>query len=553
MTDRATRLHVHRRPSFGFVVGTVIAFAGMTLCVSACFAEPVLPSGPATMRLISASQYAAAIHDVFGEDIKLDVAIAPPQREHGLLALGASSAAITPGTLEQFVRVARDVAKQVTSEDRRDLLIACQPATADDACTSQFFKRVGRLLYRRPLTLSELEATVHVSEEAGRQLGDYYGGVGHALAGMLTSPKFLYVSESTEPDPDRPGQLRLDSYARATRLSLLLWDAPPDEVLLDAAAKGELYKSGGLKRQIDRMLASPRLTQGVRAFFSDLLTFERFDTLAKDPTIYPAFTSAIARSSKEQVLQVITHELLTRNSDYRDLFTTPSTLINGDLGAFYKAPVATSSGWAAYDGDPQKNVGLLTSPGLLALYSHPGRSSPTRRGRAIRELLLCQSVPDPPPNVSFELFNDPNQHFTTARERLEAHRTNPVCGGCHKITDPIGLALENFDGAGQYRNSENGAPIDASGELSGHTFKNVSGLGQAIRADPALTSCLVTRLFSYAVGRPTARADSAWLAYMTQRFAADGYRFRELLRQITTSSAFYAVSADTDTAVAKAD
>jgi hypothetical protein len=535
------------------VFAAVIAFVGLTLYDRACFADPVVPSGPATMRLISATQYAAAIHDVFGEDIKLDVAIAPPQREHGLLALGASSAALTPGTLEQFVRVARDVAKQVASEERRDLLISCQTAATDEACTAQFFKRVGRLLYRRPLTLSELNSAVQVSAAAGSQLGDPYAGIGHALAGMLISPKFLYISEGTEPDPEHAGQLRLDSYARATRLSLLLWNAPPDEMLLDAAAAGELYKPSGLRHQIDRMLASPRLTQGVRAFFSDLLTFEKFDTLAKDATIYPAFTSAIARASKEQVLQVITYELLTRNSDYRDLFTTPSTLINGDLGPFYKAPVTTSSGWAAYNGDPQKTVGLLTSPGLLALYSHPGRSSPTRRGRAIRELLLCQTVPDPPPNVSFELFNDPNQHFTTARERLEAHRTNPVCGGCHKITDPIGLALENFDGAGQYRDSENGAPIDASGEISGHSFSNVSGLGQAIRADPALPSCLVTRLFSYAVGRPTVHEDSAWLAYMTQRFAADGYHFRELLREITTSSAFYAVSAGTDTAVAKAD
>ena len=177
-------------------------------------------------------------------------------------------------------------------------------------------------------------------------------------------------------------------------------------------------------------------------------------------------------------------------------------------------------------------VGLLTQVSFLALHSHPGRSSPTLRGKALRELLLCQPVPSPPANVDFSALENPDPNIKTQRDRLEVHRKNPVCAGCHKITDPLGLALENFDGSGQYRDTEKGAPIDASGSFDGKNFVNAAQLGQDLHNSPALTSCLVKRVYSYAIGGPTGVADAATLAYFDERFARQGYRLPDLLRSI---------------------
>jgi len=164
----------------------------------------------------------------------------------------------------------------------------------------------------------------------------------------------------------------------------------------------------------------------------------------------------------------------------------------------------------------------------------------------VRELILCETVPAPPANVNFSIVQDTsNPQFKTARDRLTAHRTNPTCAGCHKIIDPIGLGLEAFDGAGQYRANENGAPIDTSGEIDGIAFKNAASLGKALHDDPATPACLVTDIYRYAAGRDPTPGEKDWMAYLRQRFAAGGYRLPELLRLIAISDDFYKVSLPT--------
>jgi hypothetical protein len=197
---------------------------------------------------------------------------------------------------------------------------------------------------------------------------------------------------------------------------------------------------------------------------------------------------------------------------------------------------------------------LLTQIAFLAAQAHPGRSSATLRGKALRELLLCQQVPRPPPNVDFSLIEDPKSTLLTARERLAAHRANPVCAGCHKITDPIGLALENFDGAGQFRATERGAPIDASGTLDGKSYQDAVGLAQAVHDNPGIPACLVKRVYAYGTGGPvkTNDNDKTVLKYLDARFADEGYRLPDLLRTITLSSAFSEIAEPAAAAPTKA-
>ncbi len=248
-------------------------------------------------------------------------------------------------------------------------------------------------------------------------------------------------------------------------------------------------------------------------------------------------TGTAVQDAREQTLRITLNHLLEENKDYRDLFTTRETFISPSLATIYKLPA--SSGWVPYEfpeGSPR--AGLLAQIGFLAGHGHPGRSSPTLRGKALREILLCQQVPRPPANIDFSALENPDPKVKTQRERVALHLTSPACAGCHKITDPIGLALENFDGAGQYRETEKGARIDASGSLDGKEFKDVNGLAAALHDHPALTSCLVKRTYSYGTGSPSGPADRAVLDGLNKQFAAGGYKLRPLLKSVVMNKNF---------------
>jgi hypothetical protein len=410
--------------------------------------------------------------------------------------------------------------------------------------------RAGRLLFRRPLTDHEVASEVAAAGEATRKLKNFYAGLGLSLAAMLESPQFLFRQEIAEPDPDHAGAWRLDAYSKASRLSFFLWNAAPDPELLAAAERGDLNSKSGLDKQVDRMLASSRLESGVRAFFTDMLSFDQFDTLAKDPTLYPKFTFKVLGDAQEQTLRTVIDHLLTQKADYRDLFTTRKTFLSPILASIYRVPVEFPEGqpnpWVAYEFPADMpQAGILSEASFVALHSQPGRSSATVRGKALREVLLCQKVPDPPGNVNFNLVQDTaNPNYKTARQRLKAHATQPTCVGCHKLMDPVGLALENFDTIGGYRLQENGAAIDASGELDGVKFDDVVGLGRAVHDNPATPACAVNRVYEFAVGHKPNRAEAEWMkADLQKQFTDSGYKFPDLLRAIATSDAFSAAPA----------
>jgi len=522
---------------------------------AATAAEPATPGGPLQVRLISTSQYSNTLAAIFGSDVAPAKRFAPVRRVEGLLAAGASSAVVTSGALDLFESSGREIAATVTDQAHRDVLVGCKLDAGGDnpRCARAFLSRVGRLLFRRPLTDAELDKSMQTLER-GRAVGDFYSGLSASLTAMLVSPDFLFVRERSEADPAQPAALRLDAASRATRLSLLLWDSYPDDTLLAAAEHGDLNTSAGLARQVVRMTSSPRLERGVRAFFTDMFVLENYDTLAKDAVIYPAFTLKVASEAREQFLRTVVDHVIDRDQDYRDLFTTRRTFMTMDLGSIYRTAVIAqgSSDWVPYTFPADSDrAGILSQAGFLAVYAHAGRSSSTRRGRGIREVVLCQHIPDPPPNVDFSIIEDPHAHFQTARQRLAAHVTDPTCAGCHKRTDPVGLTLENFDGAGQYRSAEHGAEIDASGALDGgQPFSGAVGLGQAVHDNPATAACLVSRVWSYAVGRGSLPGENKWINYLDARFAADGYRVKALLRDLATSRALYAVAPDSSVKIA---
>ena len=506
---------------------------------------------------LTPEQYQRSIHDIFGPNIQVgDNKVDPGVREEGLVALGNRKLTVGSSELERDEALAQQIATQVMDVRHRATLLACQPTSAqgpDDACASVFIARAGRLLFRRALRVDEIQRYATTAAEQARQRQNFYSGLAAALAQMLITPDFLFRVETSSEEPAHPGLLQLDAYSRATRLSFFLWDSAPDSELLDAAQSGRLLSARGLRQQVERLLSSARIEDGLRAFFIDMLGFSGidedpgFETLSIDTTFYPNFTPNVRRDAEEQTLRTLVDQLLNRNADYRDLFVTRDTFLTPELAAVYGVPLPRSQElggavpWVPYQFAPDAPyVGLLTQISFLSLHSHPGRTSPTRRGKALREIFLCQKVPPPPGNVDFSLVQNTNDpRYKTVRQRLTVHRNEPMCAGCHKIMDPLGLSFENFDTAGQYRSSENGAPIDATGELNGHRFEGVAQLAQILRDDPATTSCLLNRLYAFGTTRRPTPQEQTWLAAQQSELARTGVRWRELMRRITLHPEFY--------------
>ncbi len=520
------------------------------LCLSTLGAsapEPIptlVTANPITgMRRLTETQYRNSIADIFGPDIQIAGRFEPIVRpQHELIATGAASTTISPAGLEQFDAMARNIGAQVFDEAHRAAFMPCLPKDAakfDDACAMSTLAPLGRYLFRRPQTAAELASYVRIAALATEKSRSFTKGLELALAAMLVSPDFLYVIESAAPGTDQ-----LDNYARASRLSFLLWNTTPSEVLLSAASRGDLSDQAKLEATAKKMIASPRFEGGVQAFFSDMLLFEKFEEIAKDPLVFPRFNPDVAKALPEQMLRMITDSLITQGSDYRDLFTTRRTFMTRSLGTVYQVPVRAAKGWEPFEfpqGDDR--AGLLGQAGFLALYSHSGRSSATLRGRAVRELLMCQLVPNPPGNVNFSAVQDINSKtMPTARDRLTTHRSDPSCSGCHKITDPIGLTLERFDGIGSGRLTENGATINVADEIEGQIVEGAIGLGKAMAANPATSQCVAGRALEYATARTVEDATRDAPAVLKD-FAASGYKIGTLFFRVATMPAAYRATA----------
>ena len=498
------------------------------------------------MRRLTEAQYRNTVADVFGPDILVAGRFEPIVRPvHEMIASGARDASLSPAGLEQFDAIGRGVAAQVFDDKHRAQFMPCAPADAarpDDACAGKVLAALGRYVFRRPLTASEAAGYVAMAGSATKLSGSFTKGLELALGAMLVSPRFLYVAETAAPDPARPDVMVLDDYARAARLSFTLWNTTPNEALLTAAAQGRLRDPAQLAAVAKTMVESPRFEAGVRAFFADMLIFERFDELSKDPLIFPYFNSQVAQAMPEQMLRTVVDHLVTRNGDYRQLFLTNRTFMTRALGGLYQVPVRKTSGWEPYTfADNDDRAGLLGQAGFLAIYSQTGRSSPTLRGRAVRELLLCEPVPNPPGNVNFTAVQDvTNKAMPTARVRLTAHVHDESCSGCHKLTDPVGLGLERFDGIGKWRTLENGAPIDPAGQFDKLAFQGAMGLGKVVAESPDATLCVASRALEYARGLPS-DADGNLVEALDQDFRSNGFTIRSLFLKVATTPAAYEV------------
>lgn len=496
------------------------------------------------IRRITESQYRHTIADVFGSDIKINARFEPEKRDEGLLAIGTPQLSLTSSGFEQYFVLASAISDQALSESKRDAVVGCKPADrvrADEACARQFIAKYGERLFRRPLADTEISGRLALASQSAAQSGDFYAGLKLALTSLLVAPEFLFRIETAEADPANHRQYRLDAYSKASRVAFLLWDTAPDEELLAAARSGVIHTDSGLKEQLARMISSARYEQGARAFFRDMLQLDGIENVVKDPAIYPKFSQSVADGAMEQTLKTTIELLIAQKRDYRDLFTSNEMFINRPLASVYNVPFLSASDWVPYT-FPQSSerAGILTQVSFLSLFSHPGSSSPTKRGIKVNEIFKCEPTPNPPADVDFSKVKDSTNG--TIRGRLLDHMENTGCTVCHRRSDPPGLALEHFDGLGQLRTTENGVPIDVSADLSGVKVVGAEGLARYLHDDPKVPACLVRNVYAYGVGRKTGIRDEDYLADQTKLFAGNGYRVPDLMVQVASSPEFFKVA-----------
>jgi hypothetical protein len=526
----------------------VAALSGGQASAQATKAKPAAEAGGIVgMRRLTEGEYRRSISDIFGGAIKVQGRFEPEVRRDGLIAIGSGQASITSSGMEQYYAIASGISAQVLKPSARKTYVTCTPASAqkpDDACATKFFAQYGRLLYRRPLADKELKALASTARQATIQSKDFYVGLEETLTSMLASPHFLFRVERASGTADN-GLAALDNYSRASRLSFLFWDAPPDDELLLAAQKGDLSTPTGLGKQVDRLAASPRLTDGISAFFDDMLQFDLFRTQTKDATRFPKYSQVVAEEAKQQTLRTIVTLLVDKKGDYRDIFTTRDTFMTRTLAMIYKVPYMSNAAWAPYSFPAQSDrAGVLTQVSFLSLFAHPAQSSPTKRGLALNEIFFCQTVPPPPNDVDFSAVNGAGpDRKKTARLRLEQHRTNPSCASCHVIMDPLGLTLEKYDALGQYREIEDGEPIDVASEYARTKFDGASGLGKVMHDEPAVPACVVRNLYSTGTGRAPTGPDFKTVQDLTRTFVEGGYRVPAFLKAMATSDAFFTAPA----------
>ena len=542
--------------TLGRIVGTILP-AGLALCgVTACqspsttttAAVEITPAPPALPKLTRA-QYTNSIHDVLGESLVVPSVLEPDVPFDALYSVGASVAKTSPRGVELYEDGARSLSAQIAGKP--ELLAAvlpCAPTSSTDgACLQQFVAKTGRRLWRRSLTAAEVSAIVGVGLQGGDKLAAFPHAVEYALIALLQSPNFLYRAEAGEVDPIHGG-FRLTGVELAARLAFFLWNGPPDEALLDAAETGTLATTDGLEAQVTRMVADPKLRRAVRNFGDDWLELQAVLDLSKDPKVYKHFSSDLGASARSETLALLEYLALDKDADMRELLTTKTTFVDRRLAAIYDVPALTDTGLAQVELPPGERQGLLGHVSFLGLRAHPTSSSPTIRGRFVREILLCDQVPNPPAGFNTAL-PEQNAAANTMRERLSVHMQVPSCKGCHSFIDPIGLGLEHFDGVGRYRTTENGASIDTTGTLDDVAFADLATLANDVAQSPKYAACITRKLYGYAVSRPVVDGEKPLLDALAVQFVSGGLKLKQLMRDVALSDGFSRIG-PRDTAVA---
>ena len=425
----------------------------------------------------------------------------------------------------------------------RDRIFSCRPtpASADDAdtCATSIIATLARRAYRRPVQVDDLDELLSFYRE-GHAEGGFETGIETALRALLASPEFLFRIES-DPDGVAPGTpYRISDIELASRMSFFLWSNLPDDELLDVAAANRLSDPAVLKAQVSRMLADPRAEALTTNFAAQWLHLRNLAAVQPNIRIFPDFDDNLRQGLRRET-ELLFQSIVTEDRSVLDLLTADYTFVNERVAKHYGYPNVYGDHFRRIvRPDRSRRSGLLGHGSILTVTSYATRTSPVLRGKWILDNLLGTPPPPPPPNVPPLEENPSATQVQSMRERMEAHRVNPVCAACHRVMDPAGLSMENFDAIGRWRTSEGLAAIDATGNLpGGDEFEGVAGLQDALLARPdVFVRTLTEKLLIYALGRGLEPTDAPAVRAITGATADDNYRLSSLILSVVQSTPF---------------
>ena len=513
--------------------------------------------GASPLRRLNRNEYNNTVYQLLGDATRPANDFTPDEESNGF-SNQAAAQTVSALLAEQYETAAEQLAL-----DNVDELLELAPAcsgTNESECDAQaltFIDVFGAKAFRRPLTSDEVDAYVDVFA-AGTALGDgtYDGAAGLRLVAeaMLQSPNFLYrveLGETAEPGEATP----LTSYEMASRLSYAIWGSMPDDELFQAAADGLLQDPAELEYQARRMLAVPRARESVKSFFGEWLGLNDIVTYVaaagKNTDVYPDYTPALLPLFVDEAEYFVEHAIFDAHESARGLFTATYSMLNAELAEFYGLDsTGMTDQFEKVELDPTIYSGLFTQAGLLALNAHTDSSGPVQRGVFVRQAIFCQN----PPAMPDVIPDAPTVDDTlTTREQFAQHETDPACLGCHSLMDgSFGFGFEHFDGMGHYRETQNGKPIDATGNIidtkdANGPFDGVQELGQIVANSQDVQECISSKWFMYAFGRADDEVDAGSLGAMRAAFEETDLDFLELVVATTNTDAFrYRYAPDPD-------
>jgi hypothetical protein len=424
----------------------------------------------------------------------------------------------------------------------RNKIFICYPQNASEerSCAEEVITATARKAFRGSVNSADMDRLMGIYDLVSAQNG-FDLGVRRSLSAILASPKFLYRMESA-PSGAAPGAVyQLSDVELATRLSFFIWSSIPDEELLSLAEAGDLSKAEVFEQQVLRMLNDPKAETLVTNFAYQWLNMGGLDEIDPDPAIFAGIDFGVRDLFKEE-MSLFVGSIFLENKNVMDLLTADYTFMNERLALHYGDLTVKGDNFRRVQLQDSIRYGLLGKGAVLMVSAYPDRTSPVLRGAYILEHITGSPPPDPPPNVEALLANKPGLKQLTVRERLETHRANPSCNGCHGIMDPLGFALENFDAVGRFRTRDLvvGSEIDTAGVLpDGSPISGTNDLRSAILEYPAdFVQNLTEKLMMYALGREVVERDMPMVRSIVADSGENQYKFFDIVMGIVSSDQF---------------
>jgi len=499
---------------------------------------------PGGVRRLTPRQYVRSIEIMLGSTVAA-AANPPPLPELGHFdSWTAVNEPLTPVDIELYESSAMAIGEAVRNDPSTlGELVPCVVSGQAASCYEVVAEQLGRYAWRRPPIEEEITTLVGIATQAQEWGdGDFLTGLKYEVSAIFQSPNFLYVTEVGEPTGD--GESReLDQYELATRLSFFLLGHTPDLALLAEAEAGGLSSDDAVRELALEMLDRPEARDRLAEFFDELYRLRDLENKGKDATLFPTFSPELAAAMRQETLLLIQNVVFQEQSNFLNIFDANYTFVNDQLAALYGLPAPDFPWQLVQLPENQGRAGMLTQPAFLSVFSHPNVNSPTRRGLFVQERLLCTEIQPPPPDV--QVMPPAPTEGQTLREWLEQnHNENESCAGCHALMDPIGFAFERFDAIGQFRQLDNGLPIDSSGDVPGvGTFANAAELAAIVRNDPRTPNCAVRNLYRVTLGHEEGIDQIDGINALDASFAASDFDYKGLMVELTVSPLFRLVDA----------